>query len=59
MKRMEGMMDNKMVKENHQQGIERVMQRKGDMQKGQGGKMGMGKMEPHWKRGGSLTPREA
>ncbi len=52
--------DNRMVSDNHQQGIKRVMQRPGDMMKGQGGKMGCkGCNESNWKRGGSLTPRQA
>ena len=53
------MIDNKKVNENHQQGIERVKQRKGDLMKGQQGKMGMGD-KANWKReGDSLTPRKA
>jgi hypothetical protein len=65
----EGMIDNRMVKENHQQGIERVKQRKsehmpadheghdGSMAKGWGKGAGS---EKNWKRtGGSLTPRKA
>ena len=52
--------DNRMVSDNHQQGIKRVMQRKGDMIKGQGGKMGCKDChEDNFKRGGSLTPRQA
>lgn len=53
------MIDNRKVKDNHQQGIERVKMRKGELEKGQGGKMG--KVEKaDWKRsGGSLTPRKA
>lgn len=55
------MIDNKHVKEDHQEGIKRVMQRKGDMMKGQGGKMRNAPSEQaHWKRsGGKLTPRQA
>ena len=58
------MQDNRMVKDNHQEGIERVKQRKGEMPKGSGhcsGKMGnKGTSESNWKRtGGSLTPRKA
>jgi hypothetical protein len=34
-----GMIDNRKVSDNHQQGIERVKQRKGDMEKGEMGKM--------------------
>jgi len=55
------MIDNRKVKDNHQQGIERVKQRKGDMEVGQGGKMNM-KPETHanWKRENSAsTPRKA
>lgn len=55
----EGMMDNRKVKDSHQEGIERVKQRKGDMPVGQGGKMG--KIDPaHWKRpDNAVTPRRA
>jgi hypothetical protein len=54
-----GMIDNRIVKENHQQGIERVKQRS-EMPKGEPGKMsGKPKEHAHWKRGGSLTPRGA
>jgi hypothetical protein len=58
---MNEMNDNRKVKENHQQGIERVKQRKGDMEKGQGGRMGdKGASEKHWKRPDSaMTPRRA
>ncbi len=54
----EGFIDNRKVKDDHQGGIERVKLRKGDLQKGQGGKMG--KVDKaHWNRqGGSLTPRK-
>ncbi len=57
----EGMIDNRMVKDSHQEGISRVTQRPGSMQKGQGGKMGMkGASESHWKRSDSaMTPRKA
>lgn len=62
---MHGMIDNRMVKENHQQGIERVTQRKREHYPddviGHNGKMG--KNHPslsHWsRRGDSLTPRKA
>lgn len=49
------------VKDDHQEGISRVLQRKGDMMKGQGGKMGMkGAKESHFeRRGDNLTPRRA
>lgn len=54
----EGFIDNRMVKDNHQQGIERVKQRRGDMTKGQGGRMSdKGGHESNWKRGDQLTPR--
>ena len=53
------MMDNRMVKEDHQQGIARVMQRKGDLKKGQGGRMGRVE-EAHWERpNNAMTPRKA
>lgn len=60
---MHGFIDNRMVKENHQQGIERVKQRKSehyiDDSKGHYGKMGPGD-KAHWsRRGDSLTPRKA
>ncbi len=56
-----GMIDNRKVNENHQQGIERVKQRPGDMERGQNGKMGMNKSrESHFKRsGGKMTPVKA
>jgi hypothetical protein len=58
-KMKEGMMDNRMVKEDHQQGIARVMQRKGDLKKGQGGKMGHVE-EAHWRRANAaMTPSKA
>lgn len=53
------MIDNRKVKDNHQQGIERVKQRAGDMEKGQGGKMGKGD-KANWKRpDNAMTPRRA
>jgi hypothetical protein len=60
-----GMIDNRMVHDNHQQGIERVKQRRSEYNPkdcaGHDGKMG--KDVPsmsNWKRGGeSLTPRKA
>lgn len=59
MEKKSGMMDNRKVNDNHQQGIERVKQRKGDMEVGQGGKMGKGDMA-HWKRpDNAKTPRLA
>jgi hypothetical protein len=56
-----GMIDNRMVKDNHQQGIERVKQRGHDKMDSAGhhGKMGRGD-KAHWsRRGDSLTPRKA
>jgi hypothetical protein len=59
-----GMIDNRKVNDNHQGGIERVKQRKGDTTRadcvGHDGKMG--KIKPNlsnWKRGDSLVPRKA
>lgn len=55
----EKMMDNRMVNENHQQGIERVKQRKGDMKAGQGGHM---KQKTHGNfkvPDNAMTPRRA
>lgn len=56
-----GMVDNRMVKDSHQEGIGRVTQRKSEQgPKAQSGKMGMKGNESNWKRsGGSLTPRKA
>lgn len=54
------MIDNRHVHSSRMEGISRVMQRKGDLHKGQGGKMGMKpEEEAHWRRGDSLTPRGA
>ena len=55
------MIDNKHVNSTRQKGIERVCQKKGDLKKGQGGKMtNAPKEEAHWKRSGTkLTPRQA
>ena len=55
------MKDNRMVKDNHQEGISRVIQRKGTMQPGQGGKMhGKPIEKAHWKRSDDdLSPRRA
>lgn len=57
-KMKEGMIDNRKVHDNHQEGISRVTQRKGEMGRvGEPGKM-EGKGHANWKRsGGSLTPR--
>jgi len=53
-------MDNRMVKDSHQEGISRVIQRKGEGGRvGEHGKM-TGKGHAEWKRaGGSMTPRRA
>lgn len=60
---MAEMQDNRKVKDNHQQGIERVKQRKESIfgYHPQGGKMHNSPEEKaHWKRSGAkLTPREA
>lgn len=58
-----GMIDNRIVKDNHQQGIERVKQRRSEYDpkdcEGHKGKMGPGD-KAHWsRRGDSLTPRKA
>ena len=57
------MIDNRMVKDTHQEGIERIKQRKSDYNSkdcdGHHGKMGNGD-KAHWsRRGDSLTPRKA
>lgn len=60
-KSKEGMMDNRKVNDNHQEGIKRVLQRKEDRNdiEGHQGKMGQGD-KAHWNRkGDSLTPRKA
>ena len=60
-KNKEGMIDNRMVKDDHQQGIKRVLQRREDRNdvEGHHGKMGNGD-KAHWTRkGDSLTPRKA
>lgn len=60
MKENKAMMDNRKVSDNHQQGIARVMQKKGDMMKGQGGKMGINLEKAEWKRADAAsTPRKA
>ena len=58
----EGMMDNRMVKDNHQEGIKRVLQRKVDKKdvEGHHGKMGGKHDKAHWSRkGDSMVPRKA
>ena len=60
MKKEKGsMIDNRMVKDNHQQGIARVIQKSGEAGRvGQPGKM-TSKGHAEWKRsGGSMTPRK-
>jgi hypothetical protein len=58
-----GMIDNRMVKDNHQGGIERVKQRGYDKRDCEGHDGKMGKKIPNqsnWnRRGDSLTPRKA
>lgn len=63
-KHKDGMIDNRMVKDSHQEGIKRVLQRKCDPKDYEGhfGKMGVGGKgrESHFsRRGESLTPRKA
>ena len=61
-KEHKGMIDNRHVSENHQEGIRRVLQRKGDMEVGQGGKMEKSPREKaNWRRPehGATTPRRA
>ncbi len=55
------MIDNRMVKDHHKEGIGRKLQRKGDLKPGQGGKMeGKPREKAHWKRPNSAsTPRQA
>lgn len=57
MKKSSGMIDNRMVNDNHQQGIERVKQ-KGSMPKGQSGKMSNSSRANFKRSGGRLTPRQ-
>lgn len=55
------MIDQHHVADNHQQGIERVKQRKGDLKPGQGGKMSWkgGGHESNFERhGDGMTPRK-
>ena len=55
------MKDQGKVKDNHQEGIERVKQRASEkVNRGQHGKMGVGG-KAHWSRSehGSMTPRKA
>jgi hypothetical protein len=55
-----GMIDNRKVNDNHQEGIARVIQRKGEAGRvGQHGKMGLGD-KAEWKRpDNAATPRKA
>jgi hypothetical protein len=58
----EGMIDNRMVKDSHQEGIGRKIQRKQDRNDVEGHNGKMGRNTPslsNWKRGDSLTPRKA
>lgn len=62
---MKGMIDNRKVKDSHQEGISRVLQRKSESNpmdwRGHNGKMGQGSHSEHnFKRSdASLTPRKA
>lgn len=57
----DGMIDNRMVKDNHQGGIERVLQKgKNRMDsEGHNGKMGKGDKANWGRKDSSLTPRKA
>lgn len=59
----DGMIDNRIVNDNHQQGIERVKQRRSENNpkdcEGHHGKMGRGDKAHFSRRGDSLTPRKA
>jgi hypothetical protein len=59
----EGMVDNRMVRDDHQGGIERVKQRSHDKKDVEGHHGKMGNKKPNlsnWsRRGDSLTPRKA
>lgn len=59
----DGMIDNRMVRDSHQEGIKRVMQRGKEDRIGHNGKMGMdgmGRRKDSFKRSGEpLTPRRA
>jgi hypothetical protein len=61
MKHKDGMIDNRMVNEDHQQGIERVKQRPGESGRiGQPGKMVSRGDKANWKRpNAATTPRGA
>jgi hypothetical protein len=53
-----GMIDNRKVKDTHQEGISRVKQRKGDMEKGEMGKM-TSRGSANWSKRSSGTPKSA
>ena len=59
----DGMIDNRKVSDNHQQGIERVKQRASEKNpkdcEGHYGKMGKGDKAEWSRKGDSLTPRKA
>lgn len=59
----EGMIDNRTVKDSHQEGISRVIQRKSEKEKRDGHFGGMSHSHrsdaPFKRTGGSLTPRKA
>lgn len=58
-----GMIDNHIVRDNHQKGIERVKQRRSERNPkdtaGHNGKMGPGDKAEWSRKGDSLTPRKA
>lgn len=58
---MKGMIDNRIVHDNHQEGIKRVLQRGHERMDvaGHNGKMGKGDKANWFRKGDSLTPRKA
>lgn len=55
-----GMIDNNKVSDNHQEGIKRKLMRKGELCKGQGGKMGGHHSEKGFGRDkGGMSPKKA
>lgn len=58
---MKGMIDNRIVHDNHQEGIKRVLQRGHERMDvaGHNGKMGKGDKANWSRKGDSLTPRKA
>lgn len=58
---MKGMIDNRIVHDNHQEGIKRVLQRGHERMDvaGHNGKMGKGDKAEWSRKGDSLTPRKA